>query len=826
MNSLIFGIESVKGFTENGSHRPNYALVRVSERRIESEERNIPLSRLLRMIDTERPAILAIGNIRDITVGAAGLYGILNNLPYGTKLVQISGDGIRMEPIAKIAERYNLRFDKTNPMEDAKTAALIASFGGGYEVLAYEDVTTVTVFRAGSLARSHRRHVRKMHEAVQSRSREIEAKLSAKGLSYLITSRRVFHGGSMTIFRVRAPRTDVPVSSRISGGVWVRVSGKKKEKPAFVSLSKKPAYIIVGIDPGTTAGIAALNLDGDLIHLSSPRILNPAEIISVISGIGKPVLIATDKADMPSGVEKIRRAFSAAAWKPAKDMLMKDKQELIEGHDFSNDHERDALSAAVSAYRSYANKFDSVRTRMPPGTDFDVVRAGIIRGLSLEHIIAGMENPKEAPVEPEVIRVELISDEKDEHIAQLEESLEKLRKLAGSLSEEVEVKDKAISALQKQLVLEREERKQVVRPAGKISSRDTEAVPAKKAPRNDEHQMKDMQIRIERMKRFISLQAGEGCTALKILQILAEEHLKSLDDEMGVGEEDILYVLKIDGWDRSVVRKLADAKIGAVILPRLTFQRAQSQNLIEEFRDAGMPVLDGTTLSPRVKGSIGVVNTPEYEAALAEWKETQVVYNKEKKSGQIHGKTDESRIERVKRIGPEMESETEMQESEPVQVPKRDKHTFMSKPERTPVQIPAERMENAVQKPIPVQTPAKRIEKAVQKPKPAPVQTPVKKIEKAVQKPTPVQTPAKRIEKAVQKPKPVQTPAKRIEKAVQKPKPMPKPAPAPLPKKQKPVPKPAPVKKPAEKNGENTMSHVLFGVLSEYRAERKKELKK
>ncbi|HKM42242.1 MAG TPA: DUF460 domain-containing protein [Methanocorpusculum sp.] len=787
MNTLIFGIETVRGYIENGSNRPNYALVRVSERRIESEERNIPLSRLLRMIDAERPAILAIGNIRDFTVGAAGLYGILNNLPYGTKLVQISGDGIRMEPIAKIAERYNLRFDKTNPMEEAKTAALIASFGGGYEVLAYEDVTTVTVFRAGSLARSHRRHVPKMHEAVQSRSREIEAKLSAKGLSYLITSRRVFHGGSMTIFRVRAPRTEVPVSSRISGGVWVRVSGKRKEKPAFVSLSKKPAYIIVGIDPGTTAGIAVLNLDGDLIHLSSPRILNPAEIIS---GIGKPVLIATDKADIPSVIEKIRRAFSAVAWKPAKDMLIKDKHELTEGHDFSNDHERDALSAAVSAYRSYANKFDSVRKRMPPGTDFDVVRAGIIRGLSLENIIAGIENPEEAPVEPEVIPVDLVSDEKDEHIAQLEESLTKLRKLAGSLSEEVEVKDKAIFALQKQLVFEREERKQEVRQTGKISSRDTEEAPGKKAPRSDDRQMRNMRMQIERMKHFISLQAGEGCTALKILQILGEEHLKSLDDEMGVGEEDILYVLKIDGWDKSVVRRLADAKIGAVILPRLTFQRAQSQNLIEEFRDAGVPILDGTTLSPRVKGTIGVVNTAEYETALAGWKETQVVYNNEKKSGQIHGKADESQIERVKRIGPEMESETETQESEPVQVPKRDKHTFMSKPERTPVQIPAKRIENAVQKPIPVQTPAKRIEKAVQKPTP------------------------------------VQTPAKRIEKAVQKPKPMPKPAPAPLPKKQKPVPKPVPVKKPAEKDGEKTISHVLFGVLSEYRAERKKELKK
>jgi len=759
MNSLVFGIETIPGFTENGRPRPHYALVRVSDRRIESEEKNIPLSRLLRIIDTERPAILAVGNIRDIT---ADLYEILDELPFGTKLVQISGDGIRMDPVAKIAERYNLRFDKTNPMEEAKTAALIASFGGGYELLTYEDVTTLTIFPAGPLLRTHRRHVRKMHEAVQSRSREIEAKLSAKGLSYLITSRRVFRGGSMTVFMVKAPRTEVPVSSRKSGGIIVRVSGKRKEKPAFVSLSKKPAYIIVGIDPGTTAGIAALNLDGDLIHLSSSRILNPAEIISVISGIGKPVLIATDKADMPSGVEKIRRAFSAAAWTPSKDVLIKDKYELVEGYLFSNDHERDALSAAVCAYRSYANKFDSVRKRMPPGTDFDVVRAGIIRGLSLEQIIAGIENPEEVPAEPETIPTELVFDEKDEHIARLEEMIAKLRKLAGSLSEEVEVKDKAISALQKQLVLERDAREQEVLSSEEISSRDTELSLVKKALHKEERRTKNLRVSLERMKHFISLQAGDGCTALKVLQLLAKDPVKSLDDEMGIGEEDILYVLKIDGWGKSVVRDLAEAKIGAVILPRLTYQRAQSQNLIEEFRDAGIPILDGTTLSPRVKGKIGVVDTAGYEAALAGWKETQVVYNNEKKLGQIHGMVDEYRVlrekdVREKGIDPDLVFEVEKPEPEPVPAQKREKQTFMSKPERPEIEPAAPKKE---------------------------------------------------------------------EKPVPKPNPVSKPVPAPLPKKQKPVPKPAPAKKPDEKDSEKPASHVLFGVLSEYRAERKKELKK
>ena len=111
------------------------------------------------------------------------------------------------------------------------------------------------------------------------------------------------------------------------------------------------------------------------------------------------------------------------------------------------------------------------------------------------------------------------------------------------------------------------------------------------------------------MKRYVSLQAGEGCSALKVLPLLARDAVRVLDEEMGIGEEDLLYVLKIDGWGKSVVRELAEARVKAVILPRHVYTRAQEQHLTDEFRDAGLPVLSGADLSPRVKGKIGVADT-------------------------------------------------------------------------------------------------------------------------------------------------------------------------------------------------------------------------
>ena len=339
----------------------------------------------------------------------------------------------------------------------------------------------------------------------------------------------------------------------------------------------------------------------------------------------------------------------------------------------------------------------------------------------------------------------------DRTYPKLEEPAANIR-IAGSLSEEVEVKDKAIASLQKQLFFERGAHAAEILSSRKIPPRDMEPVP-KKDPRTEGRGSKSLQalqIRLERMKHFISLQAGEGCTALKVLPLLADDPVKDLDDEMGVGEEDILSVLTIDGWDRSVIRDLAEAKIGAVILSRLTYQRAHSQHLIEEFREANVPILDGANLSPRVKGKIGVVDTAAFESALADWKTTQAVYNNEKKIGGIPRAVKENLVERPK--------------SAPVQAP-----------------IPAAKL---APKPEP---PAK--EKTVFRENPVP--------------PTPA-------------PKPASTSA-----------PVSKPAPKPLPAA-KPAPKKEAQKKsaPSQKAESGSAEKILFGVLSEYREERKKEMKK
>lgn len=648
--TTVFGIDIQKGNIRSQSVAPRFCLVRVEDGKVISEEKGVSIPKLFRLLRAERPDILAVDSVQEIAPSDKELFSFLSAMPAETKLVQVTGDGIKMESLPAVAARYNLKFDKTNPAEEAKASALVASFGGGYEVVAFEGVTTVTISRGRSLGRggwSQNRYVRKVHGGVKTRAREIEAKLAEAGLSYTVESRRAFGGESRTIISVRAPRAEVPVAGMKSGDIQVHVIPKRKDKISYLPLTKKTSYVIVGLDPGTTVGLSILDLNGNLLHTASVRAQSPAEVIAEISRIGKPVVVATDKAEMPAGVEKIRRAFAAVPWTPKKDILIKEKYAAAEGYEFADDHQRDSLAAAVLAFRSFQPKFENLKKRLPAGTDIDFVRAGIIRGKTLDKILSVPVIQDEEVPEAEV---EVFADEKDLEIARLEGEVAKLRKLIRGLSEDLEAKDKAVKKLQRRLSLERNERTADVLLSEEITSRDLELAQTKKALRKEERRNKTLRTRIDRMKNYVALQAGDGCLAIKVMELLSRDAVKSVDEEMGVNDGDILYVLKIDGWEKSVIRDLSDAKIKAVIFPKLTYDRAREQHLIEEFRKINLPALSGVNLSPRVKGKIGVVNEAAFTRALSEWDTAEEVFLKERRQEEFSGMVEEYQVQRRREV--------------------------------------------------------------------------------------------------------------------------------------------------------------------------------
>jgi hypothetical protein len=644
----VYGIDIIKGSVRSRSRRPVYALVKMEDGEIISES-EVTGFRLFRTLTDEKPEILALDSLQEITIDQHDLSIFLQALPPSVRLVQVTG-GERKETLGKVASRYNISFDRFDPFDEARTIARVASLGAGAEVLAFENTSEIVVSRHRSPGKggwSQNRYVRKIHGAVQQKAREIEMALVAAGLRYQKKETRAFGGNSRVSFDVSAPRDQIPVSTYRGADVQVRISGKRLDRIRFRPLSGKPRYLIVGIDPGTTTAIAALDLDGNLLYLNSSRQMTMSDVIESIYKIGKPLVIASDVHEMPFSVEKIRRAFNGIGYSPRQDMSVETKFGITTSFTYGNDHERDALAAALDAFRSYRNKFQNLLRRVPPGYDLDEVRAGIVRGQSLEHVLGelrGRTPPR--PVEIPAVETET---KRDERIRILDGTVKRMKGVIRELQEELQKRDHEIIRLQARMKRIRSREDQKLRGNAEITRRDAIITSLKKSLRREERTTRKLLNRMEKIKVYEGVSPEEKGVPVKILSTLTREGIKMLSDELGIREGDIIVVPRIDVWGKHAARDLAESGIDALVVRSPGTSRIDPQ-LAAIFREADVPLVTADSAGVTMKGGMAYADREGLDEAIRKWEEEQREYEREKKEQLLEDIFKEYRTERGKEM--------------------------------------------------------------------------------------------------------------------------------------------------------------------------------
>ncbi|HVN72976.1 MAG TPA: DUF460 domain-containing protein [Methanoregula sp.] len=644
----VFGIDIVRGSVRSRSRRPMYALVRMDGQEITGES-EVSMFRLFRLLAEERPDILAVDSLQEISTDQHELFAFLQRLPPQTRLVQVTG-GERKETLSKVAARFNISFNRFDPFAEARTTAQVASLGAGAEVIAFENESEVVVSRHRSPGKggwSQNRYVRKIHGAVQAKGREIEMELAASGLRYEKKETRAFGGSSRVVFRVFAVRSQIPVPTYRGADVQVRISGKRLERIRFRPLSGRPRYLIVGIDPGTTTATAALDLDGNLLHLASSRQMNMGDVIESLYRVGKPLIVASDVQAMPYSVEKIRRAFSAIAYTPKQDVSVETKVELTAPYEYANDHERDALSAALDAYRQYRHKFQNLLKRIPPGHDLDEVRARVIRGQSLDQVLGEMR--VEAPPAQQETPPRPVDEKHDERVRILDGMVKRLRTYIAELEEAGKGRDYEIHRLQTRLRRKETVRESELAKEAEVAKRDTMIASLKKRLHREERRSRNLARRISRIKQFAELSLEGEVFPVKVMESLTKEGIRSLIDDIGIEAGDVVFVSRTAGWGRSVIRELAGAGVRAVVTGAATLAESDPR-LLPEFREAGIPLLPDKDAGVQVRGRQGLGSKDTFDAALAGWQKEQVHHEREKQSEMIEHIFKEYKSERGKEV--------------------------------------------------------------------------------------------------------------------------------------------------------------------------------
>ncbi len=118
--------------------------------------------------------------------------------------------------------------------------------------------------------------------------------------------------------------------------------------------------IIVGVDPGTTLAYAVLDLDGNLLKLKSSKQLSMSSLITEVTNEGKVLCVGCDVSNIPSFIHKFATKLNAVIINPDFDFKVGLKQRMTKQFKVHDDHQRDALAAAMNAFSEFKGTFEKI----------------------------------------------------------------------------------------------------------------------------------------------------------------------------------------------------------------------------------------------------------------------------------------------------------------------------------------------------------------------------------------------------------------------------------------------------------------------------------
>lgn len=201
--------------------------------------------------------------------------------------------------------------------------------------------------------------------------------------------------------------------------------------------------LIVAVDPGITTGMAILNAYGNVLDIYSKRDMTKAEIINRILKFGNPVVISCDVSTTPRSIEKIATKLGCTVYSPDTSLSIKEKKELTKDYYRStkNDHEVDALSAAIKAWKQHRTLFSKVNDTL---SKFD--KQEIFSDIMLKIL------KEESPNIEDAVR-EFIEKKSDVATGKISKEDTTQRDVIGRMQKKVDEKQHEIDSLHNQNIL-------------------------------------------------------------------------------------------------------------------------------------------------------------------------------------------------------------------------------------------------------------------------------------------------------------------------------------------------------------------------------------
>jgi predicted RNase H-like nuclease (RuvC/YqgF family) len=394
----------------------------------------------------------------------------------------------------------------------------------------------------------------------------------------------------------------------------------------------KRTYTIVGVDPGTTTAFAVLDLNGHVLDVASSRSWGFSELVGLLIESGHPLIIATDKNPTPATVERIKRAFSAILHTPASSLSVEQKLRDTKLYDYANEHERDALAAAIDAARSIKNKLENVEKKTPADIEADELQMLVLRGHTFDSAVSLLKKPlasvdrhqeEEIPARqtdllgPDILYFKALVKRQDDQIS-------RLSSYVAELQRSLQASEAHVLKLENKIDVIRSEEAKNVKLHKEITFRQKEIDRLSAELVHREKANKRLQNRLLKLKQIGVAERDNAVKAVKIIRAFNREAIETADEQFGLARSIVLFE-DASGGGTAAAELLASKRIRAVVV-----KNEMSNTARATLFQADIPVFSMKELPLKPSGSLITIDNNALELIIEKSK-TEITNAKQRR---------------------------------------------------------------------------------------------------------------------------------------------------------------------------------------------------
>jgi predicted RNase H-like nuclease (RuvC/YqgF family) len=637
---FIIGFDILPSHSPVAKSAPKFACVIMRDGVILNEYPEISRGSLLKLVKTIAPKWFCADNIFEIVPDSKSLFQLASRIPSETKIVQVTGIPPHQIQLKMLAKQYGINVrGKPSALESAAIAAKLVSKGIGHSLECFSEQTEIKVTRArklGSGGQSANRYRRRIHSEIQQMTRFIESQLKAAEIEYDIDVRASDFGYASARLIANAPLPIIrnKIEAKRGGDFNILISPVRKRveflplEPTSNISEAKPKYFILGVDPGTTAAYCLLSLDGNVKLLRSRKGLTRSDMIREVYETGIPVIVASDVPQAPHLIEKIASTVNAVIYTPAKVIPVAEKQEFarLYGNNVRvrNAHERDALTAAIYAYRSIQPKLQQIDRMIREDQlviDRNHLKALVIKGTPINEALASLTRPdaeilesipEEQPAQPSEAKLtQERFDALKNRLEQIEDDNQVLAEKVEDLTRFVEYLRFRESELMYTLEIVNQENYWRVKRDRELEKSKESLKKAEKEIARLRKQEEVMKGRLELLKGVKHLEMKGDMLAVKVIPHFTRESVEEYNHKVGLKPGDIVLFEDASGGGPQTAGLLIDKGIRAMVV-----DTPLSHLPREELVRALIPIIDAKDVELRRIDEFAFISRKKFEKIL------------------------------------------------------------------------------------------------------------------------------------------------------------------------------------------------------------------